>query len=213
MTMVREDAKHVRIRYQPLSNRAVVYAGADFSSDGQTLSISLKACSLMVNTPCPVQVPSVLAEEAPIANWYEVVIPYQGEAKVMVSPDGDEAVELSFAEAAPAPTQKPKPSPTAQPERWRIKLVRAGDGQLRILYRELQATMYYSPGVNHRTDGQTLFVELPRCYYKKRCDVQVPFRQGSMDGVQHLEADIPWQGEPVELTEDGKPVLGLRISD
>lgn len=91
MSMTREDAGHVRIRYQPTAASAVNYAGAKVSGDGAVLGVRLKAC--MVNLPCWVDIKSEVKSVPGHPFWYEVVIPYQGE-KVIVQPDDGRPVEL-----------------------------------------------------------------------------------------------------------------------
>ena len=56
MKMTREDAGHVRIAYQPLVSSALNYPGANISSDGKILRVSLPKC--LVKQKCPVMVPS-----------------------------------------------------------------------------------------------------------------------------------------------------------
>ncbi|MFV0679709.1 hypothetical protein [Ottowia sp.] len=91
MKMTRKDAGHVLISYQPLMSSALNYPGANFTSDGETLRVSLPNC--LVTLKCRVMAPSTGNEAPSKGFWYEVVIPYAGE-RVMVDGAGPVVEEL-----------------------------------------------------------------------------------------------------------------------
>lgn len=91
MKMTRQDAGHVLITYQPLVSSALNYPGANISSDGKTLRVSLPKC--LVTHKCPVMVPSSVKGDFGSPYWFEVVVPYAGE-RVLVDGGGPVVEEL-----------------------------------------------------------------------------------------------------------------------
>jgi hypothetical protein len=89
--MTRHDATHVLIAYHPIESSALIYPGANITSDGKILRVSLPKC--LVTLKCRVMVPSTVKEAPGMGFWYEVVVPYKGE-RVLVDGDGPVVEEL-----------------------------------------------------------------------------------------------------------------------
>ncbi len=93
--MTREDEGHVRIRYAPLVSTVYHSPGANISSDGKTMKVTLVRCR--IKEECAVEAKSESKRSDTEGLYYEVVVPWKGE-KVIVGGRGPVEEELSLSQ-------------------------------------------------------------------------------------------------------------------
>lgn len=90
-------------------------------------------------------------------------------------------------------------------EAWKMKMTRKGADHVVIAFSPMLSTMYNRPGANYRSDGKTLWVNLPKCRVQTECPVMVP---STLNRTQHqagwYEVVVPYGGERVLVSGSGQ---------
>jgi len=80
------------------------------------------------------------------------------------------------------------------------------DGQLSLTYRVPLESMFFSPGVDYRTQAGTLRVVIGRCRIRTDCTVMAE-RVGPLTADGMLEVRLPYRGEKILVAHADKEQL------
>lgn len=89
-------------------------------------------------------------------------------------------------------------------EAWKMKMTRKGADHVVIAFSPMLSTMYSRPGANYKSDGKTLWVNLPKCRVQTECPVMVRSTLNQVPQVgRWYEVVIPYRGELVLVSGSG----------
>lgn len=79
-----------------------------------------------------------------------------------------------------------------------IQLSRLADGQLKLQYSMPPESLYYSPGVDFKVEGDTLRIAIRRCGIKETCQVMAKAPMPPAEALRP-EVSVPYNGERIVM--------------
>lgn len=89
-------------------------------------------------------------------------------------------------------------------EAWSMKMTQVDASHVLISFSPMLSTLYNRPGANYKSDGKTLWVNLPKCRVQTACPVMVT---STLNKAEHpagrYEVVLPYRGERVLVSGSG----------